>query len=57
MTVYATCGHEIELDEARSIGVLDNHKYGTPCISFMLLCEECYQWYKEEGLIVWEEQP
>jgi len=56
--IIATCGHEISLDWFESdkgkICVEDTDRELNDCVSYLLVCPKCLEWYEKEGLIIKE---
>lgn len=56
MTITASCGHTVlSLDDIITCSVADHDKLGYRAVSYMSLCEECYDYHAEEGYILLDE--
>ena len=56
MTIIASCGHEVlSLDDLVNCSVADHDKLGYRAVSYMSLCGECYDYHKDEGYILYDE--
>lgn len=48
MSIIGTCGHGLK-DLGISIYVKDSDKEGNKAVSYMTVCDKCYEWWKDSG--------
>jgi uncharacterized protein YjhX (UPF0386 family) len=58
MSVIATCGHTLTEKEnlGKNILVKSYSKDGSHSVSYITVCNKCFNWHKQKKLILTEEQ-
>lgn len=57
MTIYASCRHVVEdFDSLYSVSVKEYTSCGAQCISDKSVCLSCYNWYKEQDMLLYSDK-
>jgi hypothetical protein len=55
--VVGTCGHEFTEEDGNgyTITIARYDREFNLCENTMVVCKKCYKWYKEKGLLLYDE--
>ena len=58
MAIIATCGHKLTEKEGMGISIMvkDQNKDGSKAVSYIVVCDKCYKWYKKVNIILQTEK-
>jgi hypothetical protein len=53
--IIASCGHKVEsLDDLVNCSLAAHSRSGHRCIEYVSVCEGCFDWYKREGVVLFD---